>query len=53
MEEDPNFDYLYLSRSVGLWFDRLRLAVLIKDEQIGDTLRVAMTDYVERLIFPE
>src|SRR5215472_10727413 len=24
MEDDPKYDHVYLSRSVGLWFDRLR-----------------------------
>lgn len=52
MEEDPNFDYLYLSRSVGLWFDRLRLAVLIDESKLDERLRAAMISYIEGLIFP-
>lgn len=52
MEEDPNFDYLYLSRSVGLWFDRLRLAVLIAESELDEPLAAAMIAYIERLIFP-
>jgi len=52
IEEDPNFDYLYLSRSVGLWFDRLRLTVLIDESELEDVLRGAMINYVEELIFP-
>ncbi len=51
MEEDPNFDYEYLSKSVGLWFDRLRLTVLIDETKLDETLRTAMVNYIEGLIF--
>jgi hypothetical protein len=52
LEEDPNFDYLYLSRSVGLWFDRLRLTVLLDESKLDEPLRAAIISYVEELIFP-
>lgn len=51
MEESPGFDYEYLSKSVGLWFDRLRLAVLIDVAEVPETLRTAMVSYIENLIF--
>ena len=51
MEEDPNFDYEYLSKSVGLWFDRLRLARLLKDTELDEKLRTAIIDYANGLIF--
>ncbi len=52
MEDDPKYDHVYLSKSVGLWFDRLRLARLIDDDKLGDTLRSSMIEYVNQLIFP-
>lgn len=51
MEENPDFDYEYMSKSVGLWFDRLRLTALIDEGELGETLRAAMIAYVEGLIF--
>lgn len=52
MEDDPKYDHVYLSKSVGLWFDRLRLAKLIDSAQLDGGLRNSMTEYVDKLIFP-
>jgi hypothetical protein len=45
-----DIDYEYLSKCVGLWFDRLRLAIYLDDHKIPEQLRVDMVGYVERLI---
>jgi hypothetical protein len=52
METDPGYDHVYLSKSVGLWFDRLRSARLIDDAQLDEILRTSLTAYVDQLIFP-
>jgi hypothetical protein len=52
MEDDPKYDHVYLSKAVGLWFDRLRLAKLIDGTQLDENLRSSMVKYVDQLIFP-
>jgi hypothetical protein len=51
LEEYSDFDYEYLSKSAGLWFDRLRLARLINEKTLDEQLRDAMLSYVQYLVF--
>jgi hypothetical protein len=51
MREDwSGLQYEYLSGSVGLWFDRLRLAALIDEARIGGDLRHDLIDYTESVL---
>jgi hypothetical protein len=51
IEEFGDFDYEYLSKSAGLWFDRLRLTRLITDSDLDENLRDRMISYVQNLVF--
>ncbi|GAA4759089.1 hypothetical protein [Actinomycetospora chibensis] len=50
MSEMDEQEFEYLSASVGLWFDRLRLAAHLNDDELESSLKDEIVSYVEQVL---